>query len=254
MLTTAQFIEGVARKYADLRVDQTISPDDAMFSGDKDIYFRIGLTALHAIESALEAALIAQGDVRRILDFGCGHGRVLRVIRAAFPEAAITAGDILEPAAMFCARTFKATPLVTSDDFDSLSLADDPYDLIWLGSIFTHLNNDQFIALLRALKCGLTDRGILVFTTAGAFVSRLIRQGDSRGVGEAGAVAMLKAYDSSGFGYAPYVGWTRPWGRTIAKPSWVTAAIEEVGLQLVLYTERGWGGRQDVIAAHQWSS
>ena len=53
-------------------------------------------------------------DVRRVLDFGCGHGRVMRVLKAALPDADLVACDIDEDALSFCAETFGAQPVLSS--------------------------------------------------------------------------------------------------------------------------------------------
>ena len=39
-----------------------------------------------------------------ILDFGCGFGRVLRMLKAAYPEARLTAADVKREGVDFCAR------------------------------------------------------------------------------------------------------------------------------------------------------
>ena len=46
-----------------------------------------------------------------MLDFACGHGRVMRTLKAAFPDALLTACDIDRDGVDFCARTFGAAPV-----------------------------------------------------------------------------------------------------------------------------------------------
>ena len=62
-------------------------------------------------------------DVKRILDLPCGHGRVLRYLSAAFPEAEITACDIMREGVDFCASTFGAIPVYSQDDPQQIPLA-----------------------------------------------------------------------------------------------------------------------------------
>src|SRR5204863_8296827 len=73
-----------------------------------DAYFATSQWALQPIRLALLAA--RRDRVGRILDLPCGYGRVMRAIRAEFPEAHITACDIDPHAVDFCAETFGATP------------------------------------------------------------------------------------------------------------------------------------------------
>ena len=53
--------------------------------------------------------MIGNGQApRRILDMPCGHGRVTRVLRARFPDAAITVCDIDRDGAGFASDRFGA--------------------------------------------------------------------------------------------------------------------------------------------------
>ncbi|MGB3682770.1 MAG: class I SAM-dependent methyltransferase, partial [Rubrobacteraceae bacterium] len=70
-----------------------------------------------------------------ILDYGCGHGRVLRWFQSFWPNANLTAADVTEDQIEFCARTFGANPFLIDKPFDEVELPSE-YDLIWLGSIF----------------------------------------------------------------------------------------------------------------------
>ena len=75
-------------------VNDTLAPGDEMIIDERQ-YFNVGRSALECIDICLRAAQMGVFDVKRILDLPCGHGRVLRYLRAAFPEAEITACDIL---------------------------------------------------------------------------------------------------------------------------------------------------------------
>src|SRR5262245_13598675 len=68
-----------------LEVSREVLPDDAMCVYNADLYFKAGPAALRCIYMALLAA--CRMDVRNILDFGSGGGRVMRYLRAAFPDA-----------------------------------------------------------------------------------------------------------------------------------------------------------------------
>src|SRR4051794_26106944 len=83
-------------------VNRIISPKEEMVtkemvtSGKRERhYFGVGRSALECIDISVRAAQTNVSDVKRILDLPCGHGRVLRYLKAAFPEAEITACDIM---------------------------------------------------------------------------------------------------------------------------------------------------------------
>src|SRR5262245_60754125 len=110
-------------------VCRTISPNDDMLAGDQDNYFRVGRSALDCISLSLQAAGKPASDVRYILDLPCGHGRVLRYLRAAFPGAEITACDLLRDGVDFCAATLGAIPVYSHDEPARIPLAEDGFDL-----------------------------------------------------------------------------------------------------------------------------
>ena len=76
-------------------VNRTLSQEDMMYvKGGEGHYFSVGRSTQECVDISLRAARTNDSDVRWILDLPCGHGRVLRYLRAAFPEAEITAcGD-----------------------------------------------------------------------------------------------------------------------------------------------------------------
>ena len=84
--------------------------------------------------------LKASSPPPRILDFPCGHGRVLRYLRAEFPQAEITACDLLRDGVDFCAANFGAIPVYSDPDPSRIGLPRDAFDLIWVGSLFTHFD------------------------------------------------------------------------------------------------------------------
>ena len=70
-----------------------VSPNDKMFSAEyPESYFVVGVSALHTIRNA--QTLIGAPPPARILDMPCGHGRVLRTLKAAYPTSDLTACDI----------------------------------------------------------------------------------------------------------------------------------------------------------------
>jgi SAM-dependent methyltransferase len=227
-------------------VIQEISPNDVMYKSDPDYYFLWGSKGLETIQRFM--AQIGLSAVGTILDLPCGHGRVLRFLRGAFPDAVIAACDIDRDAVDFCARAFDARPIYSTADLASVPLRDS-YDLIWCGSLLTHTHADQWRGLLRLFSAHLSDSGLLVFTTHGRFhATRLRAKRTTLGLSDWAITAILSDYERFGFGYQNYKD-REGYGISLSSASWVCSQIVQTGaLGLAGYHERGWNGQQDAVA------
>jgi SAM-dependent methyltransferase len=225
-----------------------ISPQDNMSATGAEQYYRWGLAALEYIQVALRAAE-ADGQPRAILDLPSGYGRVLRMLRAAFPAASVTACDLNADAVEFCARTFGAIPVVSAPRPEEIKLPG-RYDLIWVGSLLTHVDDAAWHGFLRVFSDHLVPGGVLVFTTIGRTFVDDLRHGRRR-VGIKNVDALIAAYDRAGFAYQDFAS-TEGYGITAVRPAWVCATLEQhPELELVAYTEGGWNGRQDAVACRR---
>ena len=135
-------------------VIREISPNDAMIrwpplGGGRKQYFELGEEAAQIIQDIIRA--VGAGDPGTILDYACGHGRVLRMLKAAFPEARLTAGDIDHGAVNFCVDTFGAEPVYSSMQSHGIP-PESEFDLIWCGSLLTHLDAERFVGFLELFE------------------------------------------------------------------------------------------------------
>lgn len=231
-------------------MDLTIDPNDGMFVRHvpHDVgfahYLESGRTALRCIRAALAAA--GKTEVRRILDLPCGHGRILRVLKAAFPDAALTACDIDRPGVDFCAAAFGAEPVYSVEDPAKIPVRG-PFDLIWVGSLLTHLDAPLWPAFLVRFRSLLAPDGVCVFTSHGLGAVELIRNGHTT-YGLSDPAKLVKLHDRRGFGYLPYQRGGR-YGISLSAVPWVVEQIRAVpDTRLVLFTEKGWHDHQDVAA------
>src|SRR6187399_897420 len=93
-----------------------------MYEGNLTHYLSVGQSAARCIKTAMTAGNGNFKSVRHVLDFGCGYGRVLRVLKGMFPTAEFTACDILKDAVDFCSRTFGAHAVVSSEFSSAIRL------------------------------------------------------------------------------------------------------------------------------------
>ena len=235
-------------------VIRTISPNETMNREDlsfPDEYWVAGRSALAAIGAGLDAAGKPVSEIRRILDIPCGHGRVLRYLKAAFPDAELTACDLLRDGVDFCSSVFGAIPVYSHEDADKIPLEHSAYDLIWVGSLFTHFDAGQWKALLPRLASSLREGGVLIFSTHGRYVYRRMKgleDSDSFGLPYWRVTKALYRYERSGFGYGKYWG-ANNYGISISDPQWVVSTVTSLhALRCAYFAERAWHDLQDVYA------
>jgi len=227
------------------KVSGKIYFNDTMYDGDGAHYYKVGLSAIRCIDEAVAQANLTV--VRTILDLPCGSGRVLRFLVQRFPEAEITACEIQSGPVQFCVRTFGARPAYSSINLDEVELAK-KFDLIWCGSLATHLNERDIVALFRLFARHLTTGGLAVFTTHGDFAAqRVLRREFDYSIPEDQIDRLGHEYKQAGYGFADYAG-QRDWGVSLTSPEWIRARVDELGeLREVYFKEHGWDNHQDVF-------
>src|ERR1700712_3297373 len=138
-------------------VSLEISPVDHMYEPDKEgaelHYFKIGVEAISIIEKTLNSC---KNEPTSILDFGCGYGRVLRFLVNQFPKAEIVACELENKYINYCGETFDVKTFQSSPDIGTLP-TNRQYDLIWAGSVFTHLSKNNFGELFEYFKNNLNS-------------------------------------------------------------------------------------------------
>ena len=227
-------------------VDRRRAPDDEMFAGVEEHYLSVGISALRCIRLALLAA--GAGTPRRILDLPCGHGRVLRALRAAWPEAELTACDISRSGVDFCARTFGARPVYSAPDPRSVPLPDAYFDLIWAGSLLTHLDREHWSLFLERFHAWTAPGGLLVFTTHGRYAAYRMGAGIAYGLEPRELKGILDDYVRHGFGYRDYPG-RKGYGVSLSTPAFVASLVRDrEDARIAFCGERLWDEHQDVVA------
>lgn len=226
------------------RVDVRVAPGDALYAGDMRQYLRVAYSGLRCVNLSLAAA--GAGEPGSILDLPCGHGRVMRVLRLAFPAAEIWGADFDRSAVDFCASHFDATPIQAAPDPAAMAIHRS-FDLIWCGSLLTQLDASRSMEFLAFLQSRLNPAGVAVFTTHGEAPVRWLEVGHfDYGLDPARAAKALAEYRSSGFGWTEH---PRGGGVSLASPAWMIDAIARIGgWRLAAFFPRAWDGHHDVWA------
>ena len=98
---------------------------------------------------------------KTILDFACGYGRVTRWFPLLFKET--TCSDLSPEMMEFNARAFGVRTLLSTlhpEDFASPA-----FDVVFVFSLFTHLNKDVWPQWYRVLAGKVAPGGLFVFST-----------------------------------------------------------------------------------------
>ena len=127
------------------------------------------------------------------------------------------------------------------------SCSRDAFDLIWVGSLLTHLDSGLWFDFLDVFRSCLRRGGLLVFTAHGLATYRKnleVYRKDSRSF-----VTLLHDYNRKGFGYEMYGGSNEYYGNSLSSPAWVLTQIARVGgLRTVHLSEMSLDNYQDCYA------
>ena len=242
-----KLVKEMFKNYESRDLIEVISNNDPM---NNQWYFSVGRSAVEVIAAAIMASNIQ--NVNKALDLACGYGRVLRHIVNLFPEAEFHACDLDKDGVEFCAETFGAIPIYSPEELTDLKF-ESKYDLIWIGSLFTHINHDFTRRWLSHLSNFLSSQGIIIATFHGRWsqdVHNIVPY-----IGERKWKKIIKDYLLHGYGYHDYSPdeshnyISGSYGISLAKPHVIIRDLENIPrIRIYLYMERGWADHQDVVA------
>jgi SAM-dependent methyltransferase len=227
------------------QVDLRIADCDTMYAGNVDHYFGVGLSALNCVQRLLGLANLPAPA--SILDFGGGAGRVARWLKAAYPEATITVAERDAEQLGACAELFGVETWLSDGDIGTL-VAPGGYDLIWAGSVLTHLSEADSIQLLNHYVDWANPGGLVVVTTHGRRALRNVELGRLSYIEEEWWEEIERGYHQSGYGYADY-DHQQGYGISLVSIEWISRHICQLpAARLVGLCEAGWDDHQDVVA------
>src|SRR5271167_1503418 len=240
------------KRYKESPLRLAVSQEDDMLAAwdrSKAHYQSVGENALEIVFQSM--MLCGATNFRSILDMPSGFGRVTRHLRSAFPDAAVHACDLYQKRIDFCAREIGAIPIKSRENFDEIVFAS-KFDLIWCGSLLTHLTAPQFKSALRLFSRSLTQDGVAVVTLHGRH-SLFIQHNKWKYLPDDAFAPIEVQYGASGFVYGDY---NRPdvffeqqsYGISLSAPSYVLKCLEQdESIRIKAYCERQWDDHQDVV-------
>ena len=186
-VSKAMIAEFAKQYHVDFIFNEAISKDDIMFlysmAAYKDFnvachnYFTIGYNGFSIVKQFANA-IYGEGKFDgQILDFASGYGRVTRFLAAYYGANHITTSDIKDEAVEFQKRHLKVKGFTSVYAPGSLAVKDQ-FDFIFVGSLFSHLNETLFAQWLDKLLSLLTPTGHLLFTVHDQTLHPTLQQSD----------------------------------------------------------------------------
>lgn len=226
-------------------VSSLIAADDQMYTGNREHYFQCGQSALQLIKKILNEYRLA--EPQHIVDFACGYGRVLRFLRTGFPDSHISIFDTNKNAGLFCVESLKADEMISSHKHLQKIATANPPDLIWCGSLFTHINASKAIKLPELFRKILKSDGILIFTTHGDFSFQQLQAAKlTYGLKKSARQKIMTGFRDKGYGFQPYRLFGS-YGIAIATPKWYQKLLTpENGWSQSGFIPQAWDNHQDI--------
>jgi 2-polyprenyl-3-methyl-5-hydroxy-6-metoxy-1,4-benzoquinol methylase len=145
---------------------------------DIAVYLDGGEKASNAIRSLLADHGVALPPTAKILDFGCGCGRVLRWWKGPgwkdLPGAEVHGTDYNPDLVEWCATNLSFAKIARNQLSPPVAYARDTFDLIYALSVFTHLPESGQFAWMAEFRRILRPGGHLIVSTHGdCYLERL---------------------------------------------------------------------------------
>jgi SAM-dependent methyltransferase len=144
------------------------------FTGSKgDAVLREGFSMYQLVKLLYESHVGQLKECRRLLDFGCGWGRIIRFFLKDVEPSALYGVDPVEDMVSLCKTANRWCAFEVSPRRPPSRFPDGHFDLIYAYSVFSHLSEEVHRDWLIELHRLLRPDGLLVVTTRGReFITR----------------------------------------------------------------------------------
>lgn len=127
-------------------------------------YFKSGLMSFETIQKIVAASQRRFEDVGSFLDFACGYGRVSRFLVQVMDPQKIWVSDIYQDAVRFQERCFGVNGFFSRTEPSEVRFPG-KFEIVYVGSLFSHLPAARFEEWLIRLYGLLEDEGVLILST-----------------------------------------------------------------------------------------
>lgn len=152
----------------------------------------------------------------KLLDFGCGYGRIFRFFMKDIAPGNLVGTDVDQGFVDICRNTFLGGSFDVNTPYPPLQYADASFDIIFAFSIFSHLSEKAHLEWLQEFKRILKPGGLLFLTLRQksflmqcAHYSKLDVSGYQKLIADAfgrNHDILLEQYEKGDYIYAPHGG------------------------------------------------
>lgn len=179
-----------------------ISINDDMYQGNISHYLRCGAEAAFLIRNYSKYS--GKKENLRILDFPCGYGRVTRWLRFLFPDCRLVGSDTTLDAIEFSKLNFAMEAFEAKANFQDNKI-EEKFDLIWVGSLITHISQERGVELLDFLISLLDHDSKLFVSFLGEEMQyRFDAEDAPYGLTKESAENILVTFREKGYGFSDY--------------------------------------------------
>jgi SAM-dependent methyltransferase len=140
-----------------------------------------------------------------ILDFGCGYGRLLRLMAFYAPPSRIWGVDPWDRSIEICRADRMPMHLAVSDYLPrSLPVGEARFELIYAFSVFTHLSRRTTLMALATLRQHVVADGLLVITTRPREYWGVAAASGQSVDGAIDVAARMREHEEEGFTFIPH--------------------------------------------------
>jgi ubiquinone/menaquinone biosynthesis C-methylase UbiE len=151
-------------------------------------FVKVGKECAGLIQDQLRDIENAFAPGTKILDFGCGCGRVLTWLIKQAPSAVFYGADVDTTAIRWCVQNLKEAHFDITLSVPPLPYPDRYFDIVYCFSVFTHLDERMQDVWLEELKRILKPKGTLIFTVHGATAAQELDSNEREMLREIGFV------------------------------------------------------------------
>lgn len=256
-----------ARDYERVRADLYPSPPENLMlrvvgNTDREAYRHSGLVNWRRVAGCLEEAGLdlsvgrlkdrARGRAK-VLDFGCGCGRILQFFARYAQSCSFSGADVDEQAAAWCRETFDFAQFKALPKEPASGFAAERFDAVYAYSVFTHLPEHRHRAWLEELHRITKPGAAVVLTTMGQHALEDFANGGRPGLWPSAEVVSedLEECQKTGFRFYPYE--KLDWGEESNDEFFKSWDLGEYGSTFILpsYVEKNWLDLFDLVAIHE---